>query len=294
MNDFQIYNKPFSKITLQKSIYSKVKSNNFQKGFKNIIIPNSNYSEKSSQYGNYYYNSKKNILDENNNNNHITYNSYNNKNLFFPANAAPLNQNINNKYKDYSLISQNNNIIKKKYEAYGNKSKKEQNYQKYNSKENFNGIILNKVNLKLNIYPKKANFKLINNRENNISLNLNKNIGISISKSKSKSKSKNSKENKSYNNKINNNINRIILGNYLKLYKVGEKEIIKKAKIKNKNTLNKESWNYNTSKISNEGNNSDIHKMSSINMEAKVLFPGLRKKNKSSNLLISNLYKPKN
>jgi hypothetical protein len=66
------------------------------------------------------------------------------------------------------------------------------------------------------------------------------------------------------------------------------------TKIKNKNTLNKESWNYNTSKISNEANNSDIHKMSSINMEAKVHFPGLRKKNKSSNVLISNLYKPKN
>ena len=152
--------------------------------------------------------------------------------------------------------------------------------------------MLNKGNLKINIIPKKTNLKYINIKENNISLNLNKN-GKSISKSKSKSKSKNKRENKSYNNKIKNNLNNIIFDKYLKLYKVGSKEIIKKAKTKDLKYLNKDYSNYNISKLSNEQSKSDINKMNSFNMENNSQFQGLIKKNKSTNLIITNLNKYK-
>lgn len=55
-----------------------------------------------------------------------------------------------------------------------------------------NDIMFKKNNLKINIIPKKANFKLMSLKDN-ISLNSNQNFGKSISKSKSKSKSKNKK-----------------------------------------------------------------------------------------------------
>lgn len=89
-----------------------------------------------------------------------------------------------------------------------------------------NGIMLNKGSIKINIIPKKSNFKYISLKENNMSLNSNKNMGKS--QSKSKSKSKNKRENKSHNNKVSNNINKIIFDKYLKLYKIGEKGFGKK------------------------------------------------------------------
>ena len=61
--------------------------------------------------------------------------------------------------------------------------------------------------------------------------------------------------------------------------------------------MNKESSNFNINKYSNDINNSDIHKMSSLNMASNIQYKGLRKKNKSSNLLINNnnnINKPKN
>ena len=59
---------------------------------------------------------------------------------------------------------------------------------------NITGLMLNRSNLKLNIIPKKTNYKYIHFRENNLSINSNKNIGKSTSISKSKSKSKNRKK----------------------------------------------------------------------------------------------------
>ena len=305
MNDFQIYYKKYSKLSLQKNNNQKIKAKNIPQGLKGIFITNSNGLEISSQYGNFHRNSKKNMLEDNYNIKHITYNNSNNKNFSFPINTTSSNKNINFKYKDNSLINQKNNLFKIKFSnIYLNNSKKEENSYHYNSKENtHNNInlnnnincILNKNNI--NIIPKKSNYKFINFKDNNISLNSNKNIGKSMSKSKSKSKSKNQRENKSYNNKINNDINKIILDKYLKLNKMGEKGHVKKAKTKNLNILHKESPNYNISKYSNDINNSDIHKMSSLNMITNIQFKGLRKKNKSTNLLINNInniYKPKN
>ena len=84
MNDFQIYNKKHSKLSLYKNDYQKSKMKNLPQGLKNIFITNPNGLEISSQYGNYQY-SKKNILDENYNFKHITYNNSNNKNLFYKS-----------------------------------------------------------------------------------------------------------------------------------------------------------------------------------------------------------------
>ena len=292
MNNFQIYNQKYSKLSLNKNGNLKLKSKNLPPGFKNIFITNSNGLEISSQIGNFYHYSKKNILEENNNIRHITHNnSSNNKNLSFPINTSSIKQNINYKYKDNSLINQKHNLLKKKFETYINKSKKDDNYN-YISKENTNSNIniMNKGNLKINIIPKKSNLKFINFKDNNISLNSNINLGKSISKSKSKSKSKNKRENKSTNNKM--NINKMIFDKYLKLYKIGEKVFTKKTKTKNSNCINKESPNYNVSKYSNEANNSDIHKMNSF--ITNIQFRGLKKKNKSSNLLTNNTNQQKN
>ena len=305
MNDFQIYNKKYSKLSLHKNDPSKVKMKNIPQGLKNILITNSNGLEISSLYGNYYHNSKKNIMEDNYNYRQITYNNSNNKNLSFPINTTSSNKNIISKYKDTTINNPKNNLFKKKFDKFLN-DKKIENSSNYNSKENtnnninilsnnMNGIILNKPNLKINIIPKKSNFKFINIKDN-ISLNLNKNgKSVSKSKSKSKSKSRNQRENKSYNNKINNNINKMIFDKYLKLYKIGERGFLKKAKSKNINYINKESPNFNYNKNANDinPNNSDLHKMSSLNMITNIQYRGLKKKNKSSNFLINN-NKPKN
>ena len=302
MNDFQLHNKIYSKLSLHKNGIAKLKSKNFPPGLKSIYITNSNGLEISSQYGDFSKNSKKNMLEENYKIKQITYNNSHNKNLSFPINSITTKPNFNYKNKDSSLIGPKSNLFKKKFETYINKSKKEENSNNYNSRDNtnnniniinnMNGIMINKGNLKINIIPKKSNFKLINIRENNISLNSNKNFGKSISKSKSKSKSKNKRDNKSYNNKNNGNLNNIILEKYLKLYKIAEKNLVKKTKVKNGNFINKDSPNYNISRYSN---NSDLHKMSSLNMMNNINYnKGLKKKNKSSNLLITNISKPKN
>ena len=272
MNDFHIYNKAYSKLSLYKNGNNKLKTKNFTNGIKNVFIANSNALDISSQYGNFVNNSKKNIFNENFNFNHKNYNNISNnhnKILSLPINSISLNQNINKKYKDFSLMN-------KKYLLMKNNSKE-------NTKNNIN--IENKINLKEYIIPKKSNIKLVN-----ISLNINNVKSLN----KSKSKGKNEKENKSYNNKINNNINNMIFDKYIKLYKIGGKEFNKKAKTKNNNLLKKDYSNYNISKISNESNNNDIYKIPSFNIVTNNHIHGLRKKNKSSNLLISNINKPKN
>ena len=299
MNDFQIYNKPYSKLSLNKNGFSKVKSKNFPQDLKNILITNTNCLEISSLYGNFYHNSKKNTLDENYNINHINYNNINNnKNISLPLNSvnvSSIKPNTNYKFKEISFNNQKNNLFKKKHETYINKPKKEES-SNLNIVKTVNGIMINKGNKKINIIPKKTNFKYMNVKDN-ISLNLNKNIGksLSISKSKSKDKDKNKRENKSYNNKIKNNMNNIIFDKYIKLYKVGGKEIIKKAKTKNLNLnfLNKDYSSYNLNKFSNEANNTDINKISSLNIQTNNKLLDLKKKNKSSNLLITNLNKYK-
>ena len=299
MNDFQIYNKPYSKLSLNKNGFSKVKSKNFPQDLKNILITNTNCLEISSLYGNFYHNSKKNTLDENYNINHINYNNINNnKNISLPLNSvnvSSIKPNTNYKFKEISFNNQKNNLFKKKHETYVNKPKKEES-SNLNIVKTVNGIMINKGNKKINIIPKKTNFKYMNVKDN-ISLNLNKNIGksLSISKSKSKDKDKNKRENKSYNNKIKNNMNNIIFDKYIKLYKVGGKEIIKKAKTKNLNLnfLNKDYTSYNLNKFSNEANNTDINKISSLNIQTNNKLLDLKKKNKSSNLLITNLNKYK-
>ena len=297
MNDFQIYNKPYSKLSLNKNGFSKVKSKNFPQDLKNILITNTNCLEISSLYGNFYHNSKKNTLDENYNINHINYNNINNnKNISLPLNSvnvSSIKPNTNYKFKEISFNNQKNNLFKKKHETYVNKPKKEES-SNLNIVKTVNGIMINKGNKKINIIPKKTNFKYMNVKDN-ISLNLNKNIGKSLSISKSKSKDKNKRENKSYNNKIKNNMNNIIFDKYIKLYKVGGKEIIKKAKTKNLNLnfLNKDYTSYNLNKFSNEANNTDINKISSLNIQTNNKLLDLKKKNKSSNLLITNLNKYK-
>ena len=294
MNDFQIYSKPYSKFSLNKNGNSKVKSINFPQGIKSIFITNPNGLDISSNYGNIYHNSKKNIIYENYDINHISYinSNDNNKNISLPLNSinvSSIKQNTNYKFKELPFNNQKNNLFNKKYETHTNKPKKEENS---NIIKSINGIMLNKGNIKLNIIPKKPNFKVVNVQDN-LLLNLNKNIGKSLSISKSKSKSKNKRENKSYNNKIKNNLNNIIFDKYLKLYKVGSKEIIKKAKTKDLKYLNKDYSNYNISKLSNEQSKSDINKMNSFNMENNSQFQGLIKKNKSTNLIITNLNKYK-
>ena len=59
MNDFQIYNKKYSKLYLHKNVPSKLKMKNIPQGLKSILITNSNGLEISSLYGNYFHNSKK-------------------------------------------------------------------------------------------------------------------------------------------------------------------------------------------------------------------------------------------
>ena len=298
MNDLQIHTKKYSKLSLHKKDNQKAKNINLPQRLKNIFFINQNGLEISSQYGNFqnYQYLKKKILDENSKSKNITYNN-NNKNLSFPINNTSSNKNINFKNRDGSLNNQKNNIIQKKFDKYNN-SKKEESINNYKSKENannntnifnnMNGIMLNKGNIKINIIPKKSNFKFISLKENNMSLNSNKNMG------KSKSKSKNKRENKSHNNKVSNNINKIIFDKYLKLYKIGEKGFGKKNNRNKLNTIYKENHNNNINKYSNEVNNSDIHKMSTQNMLNNIQYKGLKKKNKSSNLLISNLNGPKN
>ena len=302
MYDFQIHTKKYSKLSLHKKDNQKAKNKNLPQRLKNIFFTNSNGLEISSQFGNYqnFQYLKKNILDENSKSKHITYNN-NNNNLSFPINNTSSNKNINFKNRDGSLNNQKNNIFQKKFDKHNNNSKKEDSINNYKSKENannnnnifnnVNGIMLNKANIKINIIPKKSNFKYISLKENNISLNSNKNMGKS--QSKSKSKSKNKRENKSHNNKVSNNINKIIFDKYLKLYKIGEKGFGKKNNRNKLNAIYKENQN-NLNKYSSEINNSDIHKMSTQNMLNNVQYKGLKKKNKSSNLLISNLNEPKN
>ena len=304
MYDFQIHTKKYSKLSLHKKDNQKTKNKNLPQRLKNIFFTNSNGLEISSQYGNYqnFQYLKKNILDENSKSKHITYNN-NNNNLSFPINNTSSNKNINFKNRDGSLNNQKNNIFKKKFDKQNNNSKKEDSINNYKSKENtnnnanifnnMNGIMLNKGSIKINIIPKKSNFKYISLKENNMSLNSNKNMGKSQSKSKSKSKSKNKRENKSHNNKVSNNINKIIFDKYLKLYKIGEKGFGKKNNRNKLNAIYKENQN-NINKYSSEINNSDIHKMSTQNMLNNAQYKGLKKKNKSSNLLISNLNEPKN
>ena len=292
MNGFQIYTKPYSKFSLNKNGNTKVKSINFPQGIKSIFITNPNGLEISSNYGNFYHNSKKNMLDENYDINHFSYinSNNNNKNISLPLNSineSSIKQNANYKYKELPFNNQKNNLFNKKYETYTNKPKKEENS---NIIKSINGIMLNKGNIKINIIPKKQNFKMVNVKDS-LLLNLNKNIVKSISISKSKSKSKNKRENKSYNNKINNNLNNFIFDKYLRLYKVGRKEIINKAKTKDLKYLNKDYSNYNISKLSNEQSKSDINKMSSFSMANNDQFQGLIKKNKSTNLIITNLNK---
>jgi len=301
MYDFQIHTKKYSKLSLHKKDNQKTKNKNLPQRLKNIFFTNSNGLEISSQYGNYqnFQYLKKNILDENSKSKQITY-SNNNNNLSFPINNTSSNKNINFKNRDGSLNNQKNNIFQKKFDKHNNNSKKEDSINNYKSKENannnnnifnnMNGIMLNKGSIKINIIPKKSNFKYISLKENNMSLNSNKNMGKS--QSKSKSKSKNKRENKSHNNKVSNNINKIIFDKYLKLYKIREKGFGKKNNRNKLNAIYKENQN-NINKYSSEINNSDIHKMSTQNMLNNVQYKGLKKKNKSSNLLISNLNEPK-
>ena len=264
MNDFQIYTNKYSKLSLHKN-NKKKKMRNLAPSLKNIFFNNQIGLEISSQYSNYQ-NPKNRKLDENSKYKHITYNN-NNKNLSFPINTTSSNKSINSKIRDGSL-----NNLKKKIEIIY--SKKTECFNKNNSKENtFNNTNINhfkcmnvmpsKYNIKINVLPRKSNLKLFSFKENNKSLNSKNIIGKSLSKSKSKSnsKSKNKKENKSYNSKVNSNINKIIIDNYLKLYKNGEKDMGKK------NTRNK---------LNN------------------LRYKGLKKKNKSTNLLITNFNKSKN
>ena len=64
MNDFQIYNRKYSKLSLQKNNNPKLKTKNMPQGLKSILITNSNGLEISSQYANFYRNSKKNMMED--------------------------------------------------------------------------------------------------------------------------------------------------------------------------------------------------------------------------------------
>ena len=301
MNDFHIYDNKYSKLSLYKN-NNKKKMRNLPPSLKNIFYINQNALEISSQYSNYQ-NSQNKKFDENSKYKHITYNnSNNNKNLSFPINATSSNKNNKSIKRDGSLNSQNNILLKKKIDKFY--SKKIENSNKHNSKENtynmtninqfknMNGIIPNKHNI--NIYlPRKSNIKFFSLKENNISLNSNNFIGKSMSKeksqSKSKSNSKNKQENKNYNIKVNSNINKVIIDNYLKLYKNGEKNISKKNTRNKLNFLYKEYPRNNSNKFSNEK-----YKMSPKNILNNLKYKGLKRKNKSSNLLITNFNKSKN
>ena len=301
MNDFQILSKNHSKLSLYRNYKSNTKPKNMPQGLKSILITNSNGLEISSQLGNFLHFSKKNMLDENYSFKRITTN-YNKNATSFPVNTASNMKNVNK--RDGPIINIKSNLYKKKFEKFLTNSKKNDYSKSHNSKDrtnsninimnNITGLMLNRSNLKLNIIPKKSNLKYMNFRENNLSVNSNKNIGKSTSISKSKSKSKNKRENKSYNN----NITQMFFNKYLKikLDKIGHR---KKAHKKSFNYLNnKESPRYINNKFSNEINISDLNKLNSFNLIKNIQFRGVRKKNKSSNLLISNINninnKPKN
>ena len=292
MNDFQILSKKRSKLSLYRNFKSNTKPKNMPQGLKSILITNSNGLEISSQFGNFLHFSKKNMLDENYSFKRITTN-YNKNATSYPVNTASNMKNI--KKREGPIINLKSNLYKKKFEKFLTNSKKNEYSKSHNSKDkansninimnNITGLMLNRSNMKLNIIPKKTNFKYMNFRENNLSINSNKNIGKSTSISKSKSKSKNKRENKSYNN----NITQMFFNKYLKikLEKMGHR---KKNHKKSFNYLNnKESPRYINNKLSNEINISDVNKLNSFNLIKNIQFRGVRKKNKSSNLLISNI-----
>ena len=294
MNDVQTVNKKSSKLSLYRNYKSNTKPKNMPQGLKSILITNSNGLEISSQFGNFLHFSKKNMLDDNFNFKRITtnYNKNNNKNTSFPLNTASNGKNI--KSREGQIINLKNNLYKKKFEKFLTNSKKNDSSKNYNSKEktnsninimnNITGLMLNRSNMKLNIIPKKSNIKYSHFKENNLSVTSNKNVGKSTSISKSKSKSKNRKENKSYSN----NIARMFFNKYLKskFDKIGYR---KKSHKKSFGHLNKESPRLINNKLSNEINISDINKINSFNLIKNIQFRGIRKKNKSSNLLLSNI-----
>ena len=287
MNDLQSLDKKREKLSLYRNFKSNKKPKNMPQGLKSILITNSNGLEISSHLGNFLHFSKKNMLDENYSFKRITTNC--NKNTSYPVNTASNIQNI--KQRDGPFINLKSNLYKKKFEKFLTNSKKNDATKNLNSKDrvnsninimnNITGLMLNRSNLKLNIIPKKTNYKYIHFRENNLSINSNKNIGKSTSISKSKSKSKNRRENKSYNN----NIAQMFFNKYLKI----KFDNRKKSRKKSLNYLNKESPRYINNKFSNEINISDINKINSFNLIKNIQFKGVRKKNKSSNLLISHI-----
>ena len=287
MNDLQSLDKKREKLSLYRNFKSNKKPKNMPQGLKSILITNSNGLEISSHLGNFLHFSKKNMLDENYSFKRITTNC--NKNTSYPVNTASNIQNI--KQRDGPFINLKSNLYKKKFEKFLTNSKKNDTTKNLNSKDrvnsninimnNITGLMLNRSNLKLNIIPKKTNYKYIHFRENNLSINSNKNIGKSTSISKSKSKSKNRRENKSYNN----NIAQMFFNKYLKI----KFDNRKKSRKKSLNYLNKESPRYINNKFSNEINISDINKINSFNLIKNIQFKGARKKNKSSNLLISHI-----
>ena len=292
MNDFQNLNKKRSKLSLYRNYKSNTKPKNMPQGLKSILITNSNGLEISSQFGNFLQFSKKNMLDENFSFKRITtnYNKNNNKNTSFPINTASNMKNI--KTREGPIVNLKSNLFKKKFEKFLTNSKKNESSKNHNLKErtnsninimnNITGLMLNRSNMKLNIIPKKSSLKYVHYKENNLSVNSYKNIGKSTSKSKSKSKNK--RENKSYNN----NLARMFFNKYLKLKfdRVGYR---KKSHKKSFGYLNKESPRPINNKLSNEINISDINKINSFNLIKNIQFKGIRKKNKSSNLLISNM-----
>ena len=292
MNDFQILNKKHPKLSLYRNYKSNNKPKNMPQGLKSILITNSNGLEISSQFGNFLHFSKKNMLDENFSFKRLTTNYNKNKNTSYPLNTG---SNIKNfKQKEGSIINLKSNLYKKKFEKYLTNSKKNDSSKNHNSKDrtnsnnnimnNITGLMLNRSNMKLNIIPKKTNFKYINYKENNLSMNSNKNIGKSTSISKSKSKRKNRRENKSFSN----NMARMFFNKYLRLKfdKIGYR---KKSHKKSFGYLNKESPRLINNKFSNEINISDVNKMNSFNLIKNIQFRGIKKKNKSSNLLLTNL-----
>ena len=292
MNDFQNLNKKRSKLSLYRNYKSNTKPKNMPQGLKSILITNSNGLEISSQFGNFLQFSKKNMLDENFSFKRITtnYNKNNNKNTSFPINTASNMKNI--KTREGPIVNLKSNLFKKKFEKFLTNSKKNESSKNHNLKErtnsninimnNITGLMLNRSNMKLNIIPKKSSLKYVHYKENNLSVNSYKNIGKSTSKSKSKSKNK--RENKSYND----NLARMFFNKYLKLKfdRIGYR---KKSHKKSFGYLNKESPRPINNKLSNEINISDINKINSFNLIKNIQFKGIRKKNKSSNLLISNM-----
>jgi len=226
------------------------------------------------------------MLDENYSYKRITTNY--NKNTSFPVNTKMNMKNI--KKRDGPIINLKSNLYKKNWKIF-NKFKKNDTTKNLNSKDrannyinlinNITGLMLNRSNLKLNIIPKKTDYKYFHFRENNLSINSNKNIGKSTSISKSKSKSRNRRENKSYNH----NIAQMFFNKYLKI----KFDNRKKSRKKCYNYLNKESPRYINNKLSNEINISDINKINYFNLIKNIEFKCVKKKNKSSNLLISHI-----